>query len=670
MRYMTRATLAALFTQSLLSCAERPLPLQPTVPGPAFQIQDAVHNSGNRHFFFLPPLVPQPRYSGVFDATESPVITLCRWTGTACSTIVAQLSMTSGTGSQVVRVDLAGQAYSVNWDSNQCLGGPCRFAAGDVLRLRVLVAGTELGHADAKLVADQQQAKNVDNSEFVPLIIGKTLTIKFRIEQGAVFVVGSSGGTITALGGQVTLVVPPGALSENVGITVAPAATVPTVPHLVPGTAFDFGPSGTTFPQAVQLTIKYDPAHVPATAREAALRLHKVVDNIWQPVVGSSVNTGTTSVTGSISSFSSYAAVSFTWSTISAGGYYDFSATCGLSGGLAYCWGNNSVGQLGTGSNGGPETCSSGAYNDCSTTPLAVIGTHTFQSVSVGGDTTKVCGLDTGEAYCWGAGPVGNSSIWTSPSPVAVSGGFTFLSVVAGHQHNCGITTDHLLYCWGDWYQHTQVQTPTQVGDALTWQSVSPALHDCGVAGNVPYCWGSNERGQLGDGSTNNSETPVAVSGSFELVTAGRFHSCGLSGGAAYCWGDNDFGELGSGSSVGPESCLPYSVNCSLSPVSVTGGLSFQSVSPGSGFTCGLTLAGDVYCWGTGPLGNSSTSSSATPVLVAGGLKFVQVSSVGTSHACGVTDIGLAFCWGSNQSGQLGDGSTTSSLVPVEVKTP
>lgn len=668
MRYMTRAILAALLTQSLLSCREGPLPEEPALPGPAFQIQDAVHNSGNRHFFFLPPLVPQPQFTGVFDATESPVVTLCRWTGTACGTLVAQFSKTSSTGASVVRVDVAGQAYSVNWDSNQCIGGPCTFVTGNILRLRVLVAGAELGHLDVQVVANSQQAKRVDNAAFSPLVIGKTLTIKFRIEQGAVFVVGAGGGTITALNGQVTLTVPPGAVSTNIGITVAPSASVPNVPQLVPGTAFDFGPSGTTFAQPLQLAIKYDPSKVPSGAREAALRLHKVVGSTWQPVAGSSVNTATASVTGAVSSFSSYAAVSFTWTAISAGGYYDFAATCGLSAGVGYCWGNNSVGQLGVGS-AGPESCPTGAYTDCSTTPVPVIGNHTFQSVSVGGDTTKVCALETSDAYCWGVGPIGNETIWASSNPEPVSGGLTFLSVVAGHQHNCGLTTDHRLYCWGEWFTHPQDATPTQVGAGLTWQEVSPSLHDCGVADQGAYCWGFNPFGQIGDGSTSDRASPVAI-GSFESVTAGRSHSCGLAAGAAYCWGDNSLGELGTGSSVGPESCFPYSFNCSSSPVGVTGGHSFQSLSAGWGFTCGVTSAGDVYCWGTGPLGTGSTSSSPTPVLVEGGLRFVQVSGVGTAHVCGITDTGRAYCWGSNRSGQLGDGTTTDSPVPVEVKTP
>src|SRR5207302_6763411 len=97
--------------------------------------------------------------------------------------------MTTGTGAQVVRVAPTDQLYLVNWDTGQCTTGPCTLTPGAVYRIRVLVAGTELGHADVQVVASQQEARNVNTGELFPLVDGRTVPVKFRIEVGAVFVV-------------------------------------------------------------------------------------------------------------------------------------------------------------------------------------------------------------------------------------------------------------------------------------------------------------------------------------------------------------------------------------------------------------------------------------------------------------------------------------------------
>ena len=262
-----RLAVAVVVTPLAFSCTEPRSPFQPATAGPAFEIQDGAHHSGNSHFFFLPPMVPQPKFSGTFDGAQSPTVVVCWWTGTACATVVGQFS-TSGAGAQVVRVDATGEAYSVNWDTKQ---GVTVCSAPRIFRVTVLVAGTELGHADVQLVTNQQELKGVTTNEFTPLVAGRTLTIKFRIEREAVFVVGSSGGTVTAVGGQVTLVVPPGAVAQPTGITVSPA-TLPSGTNttaLVGGTAYDFGPTGTVFAAPVKLTIQYNQTKIPAGMAES-----------------------------------------------------------------------------------------------------------------------------------------------------------------------------------------------------------------------------------------------------------------------------------------------------------------------------------------------------------------------------------------------------------------
>ena len=113
------------------------------------------------------------------------------------------------------------------------------------------------------------------------------------------------------------------------------------------------------------------------------------------------------------------------------------------------------------------------------------------------------------------------------------------------------------------------------------------------ATGGAAYCWGRNFDGRLGDGTFNQANSPVAVSGGLTLVRVAGAHShtCALDGsGAAYCWGMNNNGHLGNGTTSEP----------SPIPGAVAGGHTFAQLSAGSQHTCGRKGTGEVFCWGLG----------------------------------------------------------------------
>jgi alpha-tubulin suppressor-like RCC1 family protein len=215
----------------------------------------------------------------------------------------------------------------------------------------------------------------------------------------------------------------------------------------------------------------------------------------------------------------------------------------------------------------------------------------------------------------------------------------------------------------------------TQIDACLNGQFEPPAViytplalgqfHNCAIRsdGRVA-CWGYNNFGQLGNGSTTDSTSPVNVVGLSRYsiaVAAGQLHSCAVSSsGGVSCWGRNVLGELGNG---GAASSGPAQV------VGLTSGV--KTVVSGLQHTCALTTSGGVKCWGKnsdGQLGNGSvSSSSAVPTDVVGLASGVSEIAAGNDHTCALLSSGGVVCWGYNATRQLGNGATTSSAVPVNV---
>jgi uncharacterized protein YjdB len=369
-----------------------------------------------------------------------------------------------------------------------------------------------------------------------------------------------------------------------------------------------------------------------------------------------------------------YASVTF--ASVAAGGAHSCALTAG---GAAYCWGRGESGQLGVPSPATSCATDGGAF-PCSKIPVAVGGGRVFDQLAGGGAHT--CGLTgDGSAYCWGdngSGQLGDNSTTDRTTPVAVATGLKFASIDAGAQHTCALTGSGSAYCWGrnDRGQlgdgtTTSRSVPVAVTGSLSLRMIAAGGFDVGQtcaltnAGDA-YCWGNNERGQLGLGTSDVAAhaAPAPVSGglTFTVLTAGLGrHTCALTAtGAAYCWGENSFGALGDGSSTD----RPV-------PTPVSGEVDFAQVMAGGfiGHTCGLTGSGAAHCWGdneVGQVGDGSTTDRLEPVAVAGGHAFTRLDA-GFRHTCGRASTGTVYCWGSNGAGQLGNDSNSPSAVPAKV---
>lgn len=315
--------------------------------------------------------------------------------------------------------------------------------------------------------------------------------------------------------------------------------------------------------------------------------------------------------------------------------------------GRAFCWGSDSNGQLGENTDGDNLDEPTPVQVDTS----ALGSTATFRSVAVGGSHT--CGLaSTGAAFCWGrdaAGQLGEDADADNadePVPVqvdttALTPGSQFIKLALGDGHTCGLTDDDLVYCWG-----------------------------------------SDNRGQLGTGG-GNSNVPVPVDTSaldpgevFTNVFANGRHSCATSNnGRAFCWGADDNGALGENADGDN---LDEAVPTLIDTSALTPGTDFQEISLGARHGCGMATNGRVFCWGfdgTGALGEDLDGDNLDEVipvpvdtsLLTPGTTFVTISA-GGDHSCGIASDGRAFCWGENAAGELGIGSIGSPVnIPNEI---
>jgi alpha-tubulin suppressor-like RCC1 family protein len=251
---------------------------------------------------------------------------------------------------------------------------------------------------------------------------------------------------------------------------------------------------------------------------------------------------------------------------------------------------------------------------------------------------------------------------------VPVTGITNAAQVSVGGDHVCALLTTGKIRCWGS-NSNGQLGNGTTVDSnvPVTVLGIADALQvsagyrrTCArLADDTVRCWGQG----AGTGGIDDP-TPVAIGGLTGVVqlTAGSWHHCALLGdGSVRCWGGNADGQLGDGTTTD-----------ALYPVSVTGSMPpFTQITAGSEHTCALDGSGEVWCWGWngyGQLGQSSPPSVpvTTPTRAIGNLAATAVDA-GAVNTCALVAGGSVSCWGNNSNGELGIGTTTSTFQPMLV---
>jgi len=367
------------------------------------------------------------------------------------------------------------------------------------------------------------------------------------------------------------------------------------------------------------------------------------------------------------------------------------------------CWGANDFGQLGNGQTGGVSTTL--VYPDVASNAVGIAAGNNHTCVIIEPEPLTQT-IPYRPIYCWGAndldqlgrGEDGSSELQVGlttalsskefstvvpvqqdtsicdcePAPVVDIG--DAMDISAGSNHTCALRVDRTVSCWGanelgqlgngstGIFRSESSPMPQQTAGISDADRIaaggdnSCALHLTGAVS----CWGNNNEGQLGNGqiaSASTASQKVADINDATSVAAGTSFTCALRQNASIsCWGKNSSGELGIGQTT-------YEIASSQVPVEVDGITDARAVDLGWSHACALHSDGSISCWGEnedGQLGNSQTAQSHMPLEVEGISDAVSVST-GPFHTCAVRQNGSISCWGLNSIGQLGNGLTDDS---------
>lgn len=257
--------------------------------------------------------------------------------------------------------------------------------------------------------------------------------------------------------------------------------------------------------------------------------------------------------------------------------------------------------------------------------------------------------------------PTGTNTPTPTATPIPLSG---VTQIATGGTFSCALLDTGGVKCWGaNTYGQLGDGTNTQRSTAGDVSSLTSGVtqislgsqHGCALLSTgAVQCWGYNGVGQLGDGTNNNSSTPVSIASLTSGVTqisAGMNYTCArLDTGAVKCWGYNGDGQIGDASYVNRSS--------PTTPSGLTSGVA--KIAAGGDHTCALLTSGGVKCWGwnyDGQVGDGTYTARTTPTTLSSLTSGVTQLALGSSHSCALLDTGEVRCWGANYYRQVGDGS-------------
>ena len=345
-------------------------------------------------------------------------------------------------------------------------------------------------------------------------------------------------------------------------------------------------------------------------------------------------------------------------------GAKDIAAGAGFScavdrAGEVSCWGANDKGQLGVGDRKDRDGATKVKQLDRS---IAVTA----------GVAHACAASQDGKVFCWGddsSGQITPSKSGSRTLPARVGGPRGAIALAAGRAHTCAIEKGGSVFCWGDDSLGQLGDGPGRrdgrvvgIRDAVEIRAGDD--HTCvRLAGGTLACWGSNKQGQLGNGAgasqlnipVEQPVTPTKVFGTIGIAV-GAEHSCALLGaGTAQCWGRNDHGQLGSGTSSTWTNRVPVK--------ELTGG---TAIGAGTHHTC-VTSSGRLRCWGDNRASQCAGGGAVTRTPQWGHRVNATEIEGGTDHSCARTDQGSVVCWGDDSRGQLGLGDRGFARVPVAI---
>lgn len=674
-------------------------------------ISDAVNSGGKRGFYFLPPIVRAPATAGTFDSDLAPEVQICRYESGSCQgPLVAVFTTTTGPGSETVRVDLASELYIVNWHTSLF-----QISDGATYRINVALGSLILGYADVQLFPTAKEVKNVQ-SETVALVDGRTLPIKFRIEQGiavsldvqpnpATVIVGKSLGITATIrdahGNALTNQLVTWS-TQNPAIATVDATGVAT--GVTPGSTV-VAASSNGLTGSAQLNVIPPPVVsvevLPSTAtviKTKTIQLGAVVkDDDGNNLLGRAITW--TSTDPSIA-------------TVNASGLVT-AVNLGVVTIIATCEGKSGSSEV-----------------TVIRPPVARVEIHPNPATVVEGNTVQLNAtlwdadnnVLTGREFTWTStqlsiASVNNTGLVTGASPavvmiigtsesVADTAEVTVTPSLVGKVATVVITPNPATVVEGETVQLNatlrDVFGTVLTGKPFVWQSSQPTIATVGftglVAGLIPgvvTITGISEGisgtaqvtviptlvGKVASVVITPNPATVVQGATVQLSATLRDAYGSVLTGKPFTWSSSSTSLATISQSGLVTGVMPGAVTITGTSEGVSGtstvtvlptGFLLASVSPGREHTCGLDSDGDAYCWGSngfGQLGTGDFVRSTIPRAVVGGIKFSQIS-VFSQTTCALTSLGVAYCWGDNQFAQVGDGTFGGvHNVPAPVQT-